>query len=369
MKIEVNPRVLLWARKEAGYEIEDIAGKLDIEQERYNAWEETGKDIPFGMLKKIAHQYKRQLAVFFLSTPPPKIEKPKDYRNLAVHQRGLSPGTLLAIRRTHKYIELAKNVRGQDYWDNNYSWAEEIMSLIEKEGSMLTDAIIHWLRNKLKIDIETQQRFKGYEDAFKQWRKCIENELGIFIFHFPMPDKELDGFSYSKGSSPFAIVINSNVFPQRKIFTLFHELAHILKHQSGICLPDIVSEKKDDEFECNKFAGKFLIPDKYVYPTNNIEDLAVFAKKIRVSRDVYLRRIFERKLITDSDFFTLLKELKEQASPPKEKKGGPVKPTTKSKSTRGEKFYNLVLNAAYENKINYTTASDVLGLGINYITK
>ena len=169
---------------------------------------------------------------------------------------------------------------------------------------------------------------------------------------------------------PYAIVINSNTAKPRKIFTLFHELAHIFKHQSGICLPDIASDKQDAEFECNDFAGKFLIPDSFVFPIDNLKDLAEVAKRFKVSREVYLRRNFERKFIKEREFFGFLKKLKEQ--PPvlkKQKEEIKIARTILSKSTRGEKFYSLILEAVYNNKIDFTTASDVLGLNFNHIAK
>ena len=126
IKIQVNPQVLQWARKEAGYrQPEDIAVKLHIPTERYTNWETTGKEIPLGMLKSIANYYKRQLAVFLLPAPPPKLKKPKDFRNLAVSQAGLSPDTLLAMRRAHKYLELAREILGKEYWTNQYGWQKE----------------------------------------------------------------------------------------------------------------------------------------------------------------------------------------------------------------------------------------------------
>ncbi|HLC60897.1 MAG TPA: XRE family transcriptional regulator [Candidatus Nanoarchaeia archaeon] len=371
IKIQVNPQVLQWARKEAGYkQPEDIAVKLHIPTERYTNWETTGKEIPLGMLKSIANYYKRQLAVFLLPAPPPKLKKPKDFRNLAVSKGELSPDTLLAIRRAHKYLELAGEILGTQYLTAQYSWQKEIESFTKQEKKIHATAITEWLRGKLKITIDEQQTFRGYDDAFRKWRNSIERELGIYVFQFGLPEKELDGFCYALENPPYAIVINSNTARPRKIFTLFHELSHIFKHQSGICLPDIASEKQDVEFECNEFAGKFLIPDTSVFPIDNLKDLAEVARRFKVSKEVYLRRNFERKFIKEREFFGFLKNLKEQPpAPKKELKEIKIARTVLSKSTRGEKFYNLVLEAVYTNKIDYTTASDVLGLNFNHISK
>lgn len=370
IKIQVNPNVLLWARKEAGYKEEAIAGKLHIAPDRYIKWETTGKEIPLGILKAIANHYKRQLAVFLLPSPPPELKKPKDFRNLAISKGELSPETLLAMRRAHKYLELTKDILGEQYLTAQYNWQKEIETFAKQEKKIHANTITDWLRGKLKITIDEQQTFRGYDDAFRKWRNSIERELGIYVFQFPLPEKELDGFCYALENPPYAIVINSNTAKPRKIFTLFHELAHIFKYQSGICLPNIASEKQDVEFKCNEFAGKFLIPDTSVFPIDNLKDLTEMAKRFKVSREVYLRRNFERKFIKEREFFGFLKNLKEQ--PPATKKVSKeikIARTVLSKSTRGEKFYNLILEAVYTNKIDYTTASDVLGLNFNHIAK
>lgn len=372
IKIQVNPQVLLWARKEAGYKEQDIADKLHIAPDRYIRWESTGREIPLGILKTIANYYKRQIAVFLLPSPPPELKKPKDFRNLAISKGELSPDTLLAIRRAHKYLELAGEILGTQHLASKYNdWQKEIEIFTKQEKKIHANAITEWLRGKLKITIGEQQAFRGYDDAFRKWRNSIERELGIYVFQFSLPEKELDGFCYALKNPPYAIVINSNTARPRKIFTLFHELAHIFKHQSGICLPDIASEKQDIEYECNEFAGKFLIPDTSVFPIDNLKDLSEVARRFKVSREVYLRRNLERKFIKERDFFGFLKNLKEQPPAPmkKEKKEIKIARTVLSKSTRGEKFYNLVLEAVYTNKIDYTTASDVLGLNFNHISK
>lgn len=366
IKVKVNPEVLKWAREESGYKIEDIAKKINVNIDRFNDWEIYGKEIPFSKLKELAKYYKRQIAVLLLPSPPPRIKRPKDFRNLAISQKGLSNDTLLAIRRTYKYLGLSKKVLGIEYWGNRYSWINEAENIINKKKKIANQELLDWLRKKLNISIEQQIKIKSFNDAFKQWRKNIEQELGIFIFQFSLPENELDGFSYTENTPPFAIVINSKHPIGKKIFTIFHELAHIFKHQSGICLTDFAHQEQKIELECNEFAAKFLVPDKYVIPYNDISEISEYAIKYKVSKEVYLRRSFDRNLIDRNEFFNTLRMIREQKTEEK-KKSYPVKPEVKSKNVRGELFYGLVLNAIYENKIDYTTASDVLDLGVNYI--
>ena len=91
-----------------------------------------------------------------------------------------------------------------------------------------------------------------------------------------------------------------------------------------------------------------------------------YSNQFKISSEVYLRRNFELNLISKKQFFELLAELKKQ--PFKKPKGGIGDPPLKSQNTRGEMFYNLMMSAVHNNRIDYNTASDALGLAIKYLT-
>lgn len=372
IKIDINPQLLQWAREESGYKTDEIAEKLDIEPEKYIKWEQTGKDIPIGKLKNIAKQYKRQLAIFFLSDPPPKLKLPKDFRNLSIRDKGLSRDIRLAIRRSIKYQILAEEIQGEDYWKLRYSWIKEIEKITQSNKNILGLEISDWLRQKLKIDIVTQQKFRNNRTAFDAWRKNVERELGIFIFQFDMPVDEVHGFCIAE-RLPFIIVLNKSHAIAGKIFTIFHELAHIFKHESGICKPDFSIKAAVHEYDCNKFAARFLLPDENVSPVRNLKELENFANAFKISKDVFLRRNFELKYISNKKFYELLEELNKKVSEDLQKKHsektkkGYGSPQNKSQSIRGKMFYNLVMEAFHGNRIDHNTASDALALNVKYL--
>ncbi len=43
INVNINPAVLQWARKEAGYNIEEVARKLVVDSQRYMNWEKKRK--------------------------------------------------------------------------------------------------------------------------------------------------------------------------------------------------------------------------------------------------------------------------------------------------------------------------------------
>ena len=357
MYVNINPAVLQWARTEAGYKINEIAKKLRVDIERYRSWETEGKKIPFGTLQKIANYYKRQIAVFFLDEVPESFPKPKDYRNLLPDRSQLSPKSLLALRRSTYLQEIARDLEGVDYWKKRLEWLHEIQKIKNEIES------IKHLRQLLDINVNQQLKWKSENEAYKNWRRVIEDKLGILIFQFSMPLNELHG-SCLTDNIPYVIVTNSNHSYTARIFTLFHELAHIIRNQSGMCLVDRIEQDQKEEWACNSFAGRFLVPVEYIVPTDNLKEIASYAKKFKVSREVYLRRLKEEGLIPDAKFYTLLDEIKasyKKNNPPK----GFVKPEVQSRTSRGETFYHLIFEALNANKINYTDAAHALGIKVN----
>jgi Zn-dependent peptidase ImmA (M78 family) len=358
VEININPQVLRWAREEAGFDLIEIANKVDIATERYKLWEKEGKNIPLGKLKIIANSYKRQLAVFLLPTVPNKIAKPKDFRNLSPYESKFSKKILDVIRDVTYFIETASELQGETYWRGRYEWLEMIKGEINDHSSFND-----MLRELLDIRIEDQLNWQTEAEAYRKWRLAVEDRLGILVFQFSMPMDEVHGFCITD-KLPYAIVTNSNHSYTGRIFTIFHEIAHIIHLQSGICLYEKATEKQKEEWECNVFASKFLAPDGLIERTDDLKLIAHYASKLKVSREVYLRRLKEEKKISDLNFFNLLGQIKSTYKKEKKTRGF-VKPVIKSRAIRGETFFNMVLEAVYHNQISCTKASNALDLNIS----
>lgn len=359
--VNINPGVLKWAREEAGFDFSEIADKVNVSIDRYKIWEKKGQNIPLGKLKIIAGQYKRQLAVFFLPDIPEKINKPRDFRNLSPTQSKLSKDALTVMRDVTYFRQTALELQGESYWKARCSWLNEVENIKQDNN-----ALASWLREKLNISIDDQLRWKSDNEAFRIWRRAIENQLGILVFQFSIPLNEVQGFCFTD-SFPYAIAVNSKHYYTSRLFTIFHELAHIIRHHSGICIVDNVNEKQQEEFSCNSFAGKFLVPQSNLVKTENISEIQTYANKLKVSREVYLRRLKDENEISSIKFFALLDKIKATYKPGIKKDGFAVKPEVLSRASRGETFFNLVLDALNQNRLSYTQASTMLDLKISKI--
>ena len=360
-QVKVNPKVLVWAREEKGFTKDEAASHLNIDAALLGKWEADGEAVPFNVLQQIAKAYKLHTGAFFLPDVPPKTKKIKDCRNLAKGNGRFSPDTLLAIRRTSRYLEVARDISDGSHWSNQYKWIGEFNG---KKANVEQE--VKRLRDILDAPLDEQFKQNRADEAFRFWRKRIEDKLGIFVFQFAMPEKELDGFSYAFEALPYAIVVNNKQVSVRKIFTLFHEVAHILKRNPGICrMGDALaaSTGADIELECNNFAGKLLVPTESLVITTSVDKIFELGSQFNVSGEVYLRRLFEEKKIKRDTFFNLLEKVRERSdSFPRKKKEGSPSMVIQSKSTRGNAFFRLVVDAAVSNKISFSAASDLLGL-------
>lgn len=357
INVNINPNILLWARQEAGYHMDEVAEKLSVGYDQYKEWEKKGKNIPLGKLKNLATYYKRQLAVFFLPEVPSKLKKPKDFRNLSPADSHLSKEVLLTLRRSAYLQRIANDLEGENYWNDKLDWQNEIEKI--KDDAVIIDR----LRELIGIDLDIQLKWKSESEAYKHWRTAIEEKLGVLVFQFSMPMEELQGFCMTE-NLPYIIVTNSNHSYTGRIFTIFHELAHIIRHQSGMCLVDKIEQDQKEEWACNNFAGRFLAPIRTIIPTDDLKEIGAFSRKLKVSREVYLRRLKEEGLLPDVKFYALLDEIKTTyKKKPKPKRF--VLPEVKSRASRGETFYNIVFEAIGTNRINYTDAAHALGLRVS----
>jgi Zn-dependent peptidase ImmA (M78 family) len=364
-ELKINPKILEWARQECGYSKGQVASRINIDHEKYSTWEETGTGLSLDDLIALSKVFKRQIAFFFLPNVPPKTEKPTDFRNLEPAQAKLTDKALLAIRRTVRFQEFLLQLNGSEYYERKYSWLSQYRELFST-SPVDSDRSANWIRNLLGYPVSEQLADNiDTETSYKRWRNSVERELGIYVFQFAMPEREVQGFSYSS-SFPYCIAINNIFPPTSRTFTLFHELSHILKSQSGLCKPHEMFSREDSiEYDCNAFAGSLLVPTEEVILARDKNTIFEYATNFKVSSEVYLRRLFTLEYITEIEFFHLLGEIRRSVKPTRPHYS--TSPVSKSINSRGEALFNSAVDAMEKKRISYSLASDILGLKVNYL--
>jgi Zn-dependent peptidase ImmA (M78 family) len=149
------------------------------------------------------------------------------------------------------------------------------------------------------------------QEALKEWRQALYR-VGIFVFKDAFREESFSGFSLYDDAFPIIYVNNSSA-KTLQIFTLFHELAHLLFHTSGIdplddeYIEHLPDRPKQIELLCNRFAAQFLVPEKafetaFAGQRPSERTAEMLAAHFHVSREFIFRKFLDRGLITQSDY-------------------------------------------------------------------
>ncbi|NCC61083.1 MAG: ImmA/IrrE family metallo-endopeptidase [Verrucomicrobiae bacterium] len=320
-QIPVNPDMLRWARETGGFGVDDVVSKLKrkrVTVETVEAWEQGVQSPSYAQLEQLAYKlYKRPLALFFFPEPPEEETPRESFRTLPRDEiKLLDPRLLYRVREARVMQE---NLR--ELFDGvNPSRRMVCVDIAIRENDAVSD-VARAVRQYFGVGLNRQYALKNNDEALSFWRDVVENH-GVFVFKDAFKDDECSGFCLYDDIFP-VIYINNSQPKIRQIFTLFHELAHLLFRTGGVDLRhddfvrDMRGENRRVEVFCNKFSGEFLVPTEDIMPfiiNKTITDqlLMRLAGKYSVSREVILRKCLDLNQITNSFYRQKVDEWNEE---------------------------------------------------------
>ena len=303
--VGVQPAVLRWARGTVGLALDDVACALKRPVAEIAAWENGSAAPSYAQLEKLAYQlYKRPLAVFFLPQPPEEQLPQREFRTLpATDLQTLARDTHLHIRHARAY-----QIALRELFDGQNPAVRRIWQhvALHTDGNVVAQAAN--IRAFLGLNMADQAKWQSDDLALKKWRQMIE-DAGIFIFKGPFKQADISGFCLMDQHFPL-IYLNNSSTKTRQIFSLLHELAHLLMSMNGLSkfgtdyienLPR--AEQRIEQF-CNAIAAEVLIPQhdfmqELATLPGNVESLPdahfeMLAKRYGVSREAILRRFLDQ---------------------------------------------------------------------------
>ena len=266
-------------------------------------WESGAAAPTYVQLETLADKYKRPVAMFFFPEPPqePDFVEQLALRSSEIEQ--LAPGIRILLRQAR--------ARQLSLMELNMGMNPAEMKIFRDLHAQLNDSVTELAqqtRSYLGISVETQAGWGSTKETLENWRKSIE-EKGIFVFKDAFRDDSVDGFCLVHEQFP-VIYLNNSRSSVRQIFSLFHELAHLLLGVNGITRGINPVGEKIEVF-CNQFAAEFLVPSsdletRFNFPIYDddaidsaIEELAGYYK---VSRPVILLRLVNRGILTQNRY-------------------------------------------------------------------
>ena len=369
-----NPSLLLWARESAGLTLEVAARKATVTAERLSAWERNEQKPTFAQLRKLANVYKRPLAIFYLAESPLRFQPMHDFRRVTRDLETQSPELTLEIRKARDRRE----------------WALELLSEIEGKPPKIertlttnndSETAATMLRELLGVSLENQRTWRTDYEAFRQWRVLIEN-AGMLTFQANGVEVgEARGFSIAERPLPVAVA-NIKDAPRGRIFTLLHEVVHILLSDGGICDLHESTEDKASRIEafCNRVAGATLFPRAALLGSDVVQrhrkgqvqwaddELATLSREFGGSREAALVRLLTLGLTTERFYHEKRDEYLElYAEQRKKDKGGFAPPHEVALTSAGPTFIGLVLESFNRERITASDVSDYLQVRLKHL--
>lgn len=361
----IQPTVLRWARESQGYSLEDVALHLKRDMAEIAAWESGDAAPTYAQLETLAYSlYKRPLAVFFLPAPPREMKVKQEFRTLPDFELDqLAADTRYQLRLAHAHqISLRELNDGVN--PATYKIFRDIQ--LSEKADVLEAAVS--VRQYLGISVAAQAGWSNSDEALKGWRNAVEG-VGIFVFKHSFKQKSISGFCLAEEEFP-VIYLNNSTAKTRQIFSLFHELAHLLLKVNAISkfddsyieyLPQ--NEKRIEQF-CNALAAEFLMPSAdfsvQLESLTQINDLSIqaLARRYHVSREAVLRRILDRGLVQQAYYEAKVKQWADESE-----NGGSGGDYYATQSTYlGERYLQLVFSKHYQGRLTLEQVADYLGV-------
>jgi Zn-dependent peptidase ImmA (M78 family)/transcriptional regulator with XRE-family HTH domain len=363
----VEPSVLRWARATAGLSLEEVAKKLKRDATEIHEWERGSSAPTYAQLEKLAYEvYKRPLALFFFPAPPEENPDSVDFRTLPAQElESLNSDTRYHVRLAKSLqLSLMELHEGRNPSEN------PIFKVLKIELKSDVEQAASRIREELGISLSDQINFKDPEDALKKWRSAIEGS-GVYIFKNSLDQKRVSGFSLQHEEFPI-IYVNNSTAKNRQIFTLFHELCHILLGDNGILFDgklefgNYSTAQKRMEIFCNRVAAEVLFPKSEFKKTlqNNSKSLDLRIREAaltyKVSREVILRRFLDEKVIDEETYEAHIIKWANAPDPKNAGSGGNYYAT--NASYLGENYIKLVLSKHYIGQLSLGQVADYLGV-------
>lgn len=368
IKAEVSPKVLKWARESAGATVEEAANWAGVDAERYLSWEEPGDDVPtIAKLKTLSERFKRPLALLFLSEPPVEKSPPKDFRKPQAAEIPLSRRFNIQFRHALERRELALEL--MDELEEKPP-AFDLRATLDDDPAEVAERARAYIGVSVNDQLNWPYGNRG-DIAFNNWRAALE-ESGILVFQFREVSRdEMRGVSVPEFPLPL-IIVNRKEGQNARVFSLFHELTHLMLREGGLC---DMSDNDATEIFCNRVAGEFLVPRNALLGSDIVvnhgqelhwgdDELYGLAKRFKVSEETILRRLllFGK---ASQEFYV---EKRREYSNRRPAQGGPISQDVETLSKLGRRYTDVVLRSYHEGHITFTDAAGYMGVKSKYLS-
>ena len=366
----ITPEVLAWARSLDAITQEEASKKLSVKEDKIDEWE-SGTSMPtLRQVKNLAKYYRVPFVYFYLPDIPQKIKRldKVDYRTFG------NLGGVGEMSRELRWLLRDIEERRDTMLDLYEADGQEVQPFTFRMDYRTASRkeIAESILELLEITVDQQMRFRKSESFLTYCITKLEKKDFLIFQASKIDPREMRGLSLAYEYFPI-ITLNRKDETSARLFTLIHELVHIITNTSGICndIYENFSSNDDIELMCNDIAGLVLVPQDEFKKHSAVQKIKQYglddtyvrtiARDFAVSKEVILHNLWDTGIITKTMYYETLKRYSEEYQAYKSKqKGGFLSPAMDKGTQVGKLYARTVLNSYYGDKISAREASGYL---------
>ncbi|MCK9217204.1 MAG: ImmA/IrrE family metallo-endopeptidase [Firmicutes bacterium] len=296
-RIQIKEEILHWVIQESQKESEEIINKFP----KVVGWIKGDIKPTFKQLQDFANFLKVPFGYLFLREPPKINIMEAEFRTI----NNKLPYMSKNLKDTITSMDIRRSWMSDYRKDLGWEKLNIIKEFNDKKNGLIKEDII-LAKSLLELEEEWYEKIKSYGDAYNFLKTKLEAQ-GILIMQNGIVEyntrrkldiNEFRAFMLYDDIAP-VIFINNNDSLGGKIFSLIHELFHVLHEQEDLFLEgDIYSTKKDERY-MNQLTVEFLMPENYIKekwnenndPFEQIQSMASFFKVSETALAIKLKEL------------------------------------------------------------------------------
>ncbi len=362
--VTVSKDILDWVMSRI--RMEEISATV---AQRLLQWYNGEKTPTFNQVEEASRATGIPLGYFFLTTPPKEAVPLLDYRTV---------DSLELQKPSRNLIDTIHNMEQIQEWAKDElvrSGASALPFVGSLKNNSQYSMFVSKVREILDLPIDWFSQSKTPDDSFRHIRSKISN-AGVIVMmngivgnntHRPLAIDEFRAFALVDNYAPL-VFINSNDSTSGRLFSLLHELVHILMGKNNFYNDRYSAHGQINPAEtiCNAVAAEILVPDvlfiskwnETIAQSDAEATIASLAKFFRCGMTVIARKALDHCFITKQLYakvsqlaVQLYNEHKKKA---KESSGGDFYKTAVSRID--QRFFRMLVGSVAEGRTLHSEA-------------
>lgn len=355
-RLNIRPEKLRWAIQRAGFSEERAIEAFPP----LGSWLSEKKQPTMSQLQKFASKFFVPFGYLFMNGMPSESIPFPMFRGEAGQQARFDLNvydTVMSVQARQEWLEeyLQENEIETCKFVGSITIQTPISETVGKLRSYL-ELIPRWAFSLSDADAAASVLGQKIEDSgvFLAYNGVVGNNT-----HRPLKVSECRGFALVNERAPY-VFVNSSDSKSAQLFTLIHEVVHLMLGVSAGHAGSEVLNHEVTESYCDRVAAEFLVPETVLREiwTN---DTKVAARRFKVSELVIARRAHDIGLMSEADYSSFWAMYGQRPLPSKKNSGGGSFYLTSVKRI-GRNFAIHVRNAVNNRQLSYTEAYRLTGL-------